>query len=84
MQLKTQLGKLQFNLPLAELIEAQQRVNGLQLLHIEPRHVYALSQSPFHHKDPFDRLLVAQAITETLPLISGDPTLSAYQAQILW
>lgn len=84
MQLKTQLGKLQFKLPLNELIEAQQRINGLQLLPIEPQHIYALSQLPFHHKDPFDRLLVAQAITEKLPLISADPTLSAYPAQILW
>ncbi len=84
MQLKTQLGKLQFKLPLAELIEAQQRINGLRLLPIEPQHIYPLSQLPFHHKDPFDRLLVAQAITENLPLISGDPTLSAYPPQIIW
>lgn len=84
MQLKTQLGKLQFKLSLNELIEAQQRINGLQLLSIEPQHIYALGQLPFHHKDPFDRLLVAQAITESLPLISADPTLSAYPAQILW
>jgi PIN domain nuclease of toxin-antitoxin system len=84
MQLKTQLGKLQLKLPLNELIEAQQRINGLQLLPIEPQHIYALSQLPFHHKDPFDRLLVSQAITEKLPLISGDQTLSAYAAQILW
>lgn len=84
MQLKIQLGKLQFKLPLNDLIEAQQRINGLRLLPIRPQHIYALSQLPFHHKDPFDRLLVAQAITESLPLISADPTLSAYRAQILW
>lgn len=84
MQLKIQLGKLRFNLPLNALIEAQQQINGIQLLAIESQHIYGLSQLPFHHKDPFDRLLVAQAVVENLPLISADPTLSTYPAQIVW
>jgi PIN domain nuclease of toxin-antitoxin system len=84
MQLKTQLGKLHFNLPLSQLIEDQQRVNGLQLLPIEPDHIYALGQLPYHHKDPFDRLLIAQALTENLPMVSADPVFKDYSVQIIW
>jgi PIN domain nuclease of toxin-antitoxin system len=84
MQLKIQLGKLHFNSPLSQIVEEQQRINGLRLLAITPQHIYALGQLPFHHKDPFDRLLIAQAVTETLPLVSADPALAAYQAQIIW
>jgi PIN domain nuclease of toxin-antitoxin system len=84
MQLKIQLGKLHFNLPLPQLIEDQQRINGLRLLPIDPNHIYTLDQLPFHHKDPFDRLLVAQAIDESLPLLTADPALAAYPVQIIW
>ena len=84
MQLKVQLGKLRFKLPLDELVEAQQLVNRLRLLQIEPQHVYALSQLPFHHKDPFDRLLLAQAVVENLPVLTADPAFSAYQVSVLW
>ena len=84
MQLKIQLGKLHFNSPLSQIVEEQQRINGLRLLAITPQHIYALGQLPFHHKDPFDRLLIAQAVTETLPLVSADPALAAYPAQIIW
>ena len=62
MQIKIQIGKLHFNLPLPQLIDDQQRVNGLQFLTIEPDHIYTLEQLPFHHKDPFDRMLIAQAM----------------------
>jgi PIN domain nuclease of toxin-antitoxin system len=84
MQLKTQLGKLHFTLPLSQLIEDQQRVNGLQLLPIEPDHIYALDQLPYHHKDPFDRLLIAQTLTENLSMVSADPAFKGYSVQIIW
>jgi PIN domain nuclease of toxin-antitoxin system len=83
-QLKIQLGRLRFNLPLPELVEEQQRLNGIQLLPIQPEHVYALSQLPFHHKDPFDRLLISQAITEQAALISSDAKFPTYPVQIIW
>ena len=84
MQLKVQLGKVRFKLPLDELVEAQQLVNRVRLLQIEPQHIYALSQLPFHHKDPFDRLLIAQAAVEDLPVLSADPAFAAYQVSVLW
>ena len=84
MQLKIQLGKLHFNLPLSQIVEEQQRINGMRLLSIAPDHIYALDRLPFHHKDPFDRLLIAQAMTETMPVVSADAAFAAYPAQIIW
>ena len=84
MQLKVQLGKLRFELPLDALIDEQQRVNSLRLLQIEPQHIYALSELPFHHKDPFDRLLIAQAAVEHLPVVTADPAFAAYEVSVLW
>lgn len=59
MQIKLQMGKLKLTLPLAELIESQQQTNNLQILPVLLTHVLALEHLPAHHKDPFDRLLIA-------------------------
>jgi PIN domain nuclease of toxin-antitoxin system len=58
--------------------------NGFAILPIEPAHCDQLTTLPFHHKDPFDRLLVAQALAEDLPILSIDPILDAYGIQRLW
>ena len=58
--------------------------NGFGYLHIEPKHTAALITLPFHHRDPFDRLLIAQAITEGIPIVSGDPVLDSYPIKRLW
>jgi PIN domain nuclease of toxin-antitoxin system len=84
MQIKTQLGKLSFNLPLAELIESQQQVNDLQLLSIKTSHIYALDQLPNAHRDPFDRLLVTQAMIEQMPLLSADTMFDQYPVERWW
>lgn len=57
--------------------------NGFGILHIEPKHTAAVTTLPFHHKDPFDRLLVAQAMVEDIPIISGDPVLDSYPVKRL-
>lgn len=84
MQIKLQIGKLTLNLPLPELIENQCQTNGLQLLSIETSHIYALNNLPSHHKDPFDRILIAQAIVETIPIVSIDGIFDNYPIQRLW
>ena len=60
MQIKYQLVKLQLNVPLQQIVEEQQARNGLQLLSITPQHIYTLGELPQHHRDPFDRLLIAR------------------------
>jgi PIN domain nuclease of toxin-antitoxin system len=84
MQIKLQLGKLTFDLPLFELIESQQRANDLQLLPITTVHIYALENLPNYHRDPFDRLLVAQAMTEKMPLLSVDAVFDQYPVKRWW
>lgn len=82
-QIKVDIGKLEFEEPIRDIIEFQQRVNGLQLLPIELLHLNGLSQLPMHHRDPFDRLLLAQSNVEAMPLLSADTVFDAYDAQIL-
>ena len=82
-QIKVDVGKLEFEEPLLKIIEFQRRVNNLQLLPIELRHISGLSRLPLHHRDPFDRLLLAQSNVEAMPLLSADAVFDAYNAQIL-
>ena len=83
-QIKLQLGKLSLNLPLPELIESQQQTNNIELLPINLIHVLTLDSLPKHHKDPFDRLLISQAIVESAVLVSGDSILANYPVKIEW
>lgn len=83
MQVKIQLGKLKLSLPLKELIETQQQTNNLSVSPVTLAHVLALDALPFHHKDPFDRLLIAQSIDEDLTLVSADSQFSAYSVKLL-
>lgn len=83
MQIKAQLGKLDLNRPLNEIVVDQQRSNLLQLLPIELRHVLALQQLPLYHKDPFDRLIIAQAFSEQLTLLSVDAIFTQYPVALI-
>lgn len=84
MQIKVQLGKLIFDSPLADMVSSQQRVNGVEVLTITLKHVLALSDLPQHHKDPFDRLLIAQAIAERAVLLSHDWKFREYNIDVRW
>jgi PIN domain nuclease of toxin-antitoxin system len=83
-QIKLQIGKLTLKVPLSELIKDQQETNDLQLLPIELIHIYALTNLPNHHRDPFDRLLIAQATVEQFPIVSIDSIFDNYPIQRLW
>jgi PIN domain nuclease of toxin-antitoxin system len=83
-QIKHQLGKLDLRQPLPEIVTHQQTANGLRLLLINPLHVFALNQLPSIHRDPFDRLLIAQANTEDATLVSVDSVFSEYPVKLLW
>ena len=83
-QIKVQLGKMKLSLPLKNLLESQEQANELELLPVTREHIFALDGLPFHHKDPFDRLLIAQSLVENTTIVSADPKLSAYPAPLLW
>lgn len=83
LQLKIQNGKFSFPKLLPEIIQGQQEINDLRILPITPEHIYELKNLPFHHKDPFDRLLIAQSIVEDFTLVTDDPKFSDYSVKIL-
>ncbi len=83
MQIKAQLGKLELDRPLAEIVESQQLINHVELLPVQLAHVLALQHLLPHHKDPFDRLIIAQALAENLPVLSIDPVFPVYPVTVL-
>ena len=84
MQIKCQIGKLKLGKSVQELIVNQQNNNNLHILPIELAHVYALGNLPDVHRDPFDRIIVAQAVVESLPILSIDSLLDGYPIQRIW
>lgn len=84
MEIKWQLGKLRLHKPLADIIADQQRTNGVEILSMVLSHALALEMLPLHHKDPFDRLLIAQATVEDVSLVSRDSVFSAYPIVVVW
>ena len=83
-QIKSALGKLTLTTPLHTLITAQHTTNGLQVLPVTLEHVLALDSVPAHHKDPFDRLLIAQARVEAIPVASADRVFALYPVSLVW
>jgi PIN domain nuclease of toxin-antitoxin system len=59
-------------------------LNGIQILGIEFSHLNILLELPHHHGDPFDRLLIAQAISEKLTIVSADRHFAAYPVEVIW
>jgi PIN domain nuclease of toxin-antitoxin system len=84
MQVKLQLGKLDLDGKVSELIAHQQQVNNLEILQIDLAHVYALESLPNEHRDPFDRITIAQSIVEEMPLLSADRVFDRYPVNKIW
>jgi PIN domain nuclease of toxin-antitoxin system len=84
MQVKLQLGKLNFNILLEEKIHDQQVRHGLQVLPVMTEHVFALEQLADYHRDPFDRMLIAQAMYLNVPIISNDEQIKKYPLTVIW
>ena len=84
MAIKHGLGKLDLPGPFATFFEAQLAVNGFGLVPVELAHLDAYAALPFHHRDPFDRMIVAQALAEGFTVVSRDPALARYGVEVLW
>jgi PIN domain nuclease of toxin-antitoxin system len=84
MQIKIQLGKLELSDDLPDILRTQQVDNNLQILTINLDHIWSLENLPYHHRDPFDRLLIAQAQTEGMTLVSADKVFDLYDVDLLW
>ncbi len=84
MQIKHQLGKLELDMPLQELWKRQRDDALINLMQIEESHIWKLETLPQHHKDPFDRLLIAQASFEDIPIITADKHIARYDIKTIW
>ena len=82
-QIKQQLGKLKFDVPWQRMLELQQQDNGLVLLPIKLQHIVTLETLPLIHRDPFDRLLIAQAIQEEMTILSADTVFCHYPVTLI-
>jgi len=83
MAIKCSLEKLQLEIPLKSFID--ERVDeGFRILPIETQHLPELTTLPFHHRDPFDRLIICQAMAEDMPICTGDSHFSKYAVTIVW
>jgi PIN domain nuclease of toxin-antitoxin system len=82
--IKAGLGKLKLGEPTSTLLDRELARNCFDLLQISLAHATAVEALPLHHKDPFDRLLVAQSLAETTPVVSHDPLLDSYGIVRIW
>jgi len=82
--IKAAIGKITLQDPLEVIISTELQSGNMRLLRIEVSHISAMMGLPFHHRDPFDRLLVAQCIAENMNLVSADGILDSYSVQRIW
>lgn len=82
--IKVSIGKWQLNRPYEDFIDLALNKYGFTVLPVLAAHTARLIGMPFHHKDPFDRLLVAQSLVEQSPIVGSDAALDAYGVARLW
>lgn len=82
--IKARIGRIAFQQDLTTFIPEQLHINGFAKLSIEVRHTLRVAMLPALHRDPFDRILVAQAMLEELPLLSRDAAIARYDVPIIW
>jgi PIN domain nuclease of toxin-antitoxin system len=82
--IKVSVGKLTLPAPYLTLIPQKLQQLGMQILEIQHHHIGAVIGLPFHHKDPFDRMMVAQSMVEQMPILSVDPGFDLYSIQRVW
>lgn len=83
MAIKINIGKLSLSEPY-HLVKQQIINNNIELLPIEFEHTLQLVSLPLHHRDPFDRLIIAQAMSETMAVVTKDENFKHYPIEIIW
>jgi PIN domain nuclease of toxin-antitoxin system len=84
MAIKQSKGKLYLTLPLKDYIKQKLGLNNFKLLVIDLEHLNIIATLPFHYSDPFDRLIIAQAMVEKIPVLSRDGMFDAYPINRIW
>jgi len=81
---KAQVGKLSLPLPAGPFLTNELSSNHVRLLPVSLSHVLRVEELPLHHRDPFDRLLIAQSIEEGWPIVTADPWFARYPVDVIW
>lgn len=84
MAIKVSIGKLEMLREFDEFIPEKLEENEIEILHVRLAHLSEMMKLPFHHRDPFDRLIIAQSISENLPVIACDGIFKEYPVEIRW
>jgi PIN domain nuclease of toxin-antitoxin system len=84
MAIKHSIGRLNFSLPFIEFVGQQLTVSNIGLLEINLQHIEVVASLPLHHRDPFDRLIIAQSLAEQIPILSVDAIFDAYAIARVW
>ena len=84
MAIKHSIGKLTFSMPFMEFIKQQIAVNRIDILEITFDHIEVVASLPLHHRDPFDRLIIAQSIAEQIPILSVDAIFDGCAIARVW
>ena len=82
--IKVQSGKLNFPRPAGPYVLSKLAENRIKSLPISIDHLLALERLPMHHRDPFDRMLIAQSMEEDWPIVTADPEFKQYPVQVIW
>lgn len=82
--IKISTGKLVLGRPIDVVFEDRMKRSGITMLSITLAHIARVSALPFHHRDPFDRMLIAQSLVEGIPIISADAIFDAYGVTRFW
>ena len=84
MAIKVQRGRLELHAPLVVFIDNVVTKNEYRLLEIKREHLYPVASLPYHHKDPFDRLIIAQGMVEQATIVTEDPAFQNYEVRTMW
>lgn len=82
--LKISLNKLTINESLPEFIQNHVKANDIKILTIELPHILALEKLPWHHRNPFDRIIISQSINDNIPILSANEELDLYPVTRIW
>ncbi len=82
--IKVSIGKLELLRHFDQFIPEKLEENEIDILHVRLSHLSEMIKLPFHHRDPFDRIIIAQAISENLPVIACDSIFKEYPIDIIW
>ena len=84
MSIKYNIGKLQLNSPFNTFVQQEVKESNIKVLNISLEHLNLTATLPLHHRDPFDHLIIAQAMVEDIPVLSIDRAFDAYSIITIW